>query len=412
MAKSRAFGTIRTLPSGRFQARYWHLGKQTSAGSSFATKADARAWLASVETDFKRGEHFDPGGGSVVFDAYAREWMANRALRPRTRETYDSQLRHILAQFGRAELRAIKPGDVRNWHGRLAKSGLSPNTTAKVYRMFRTLMSTAVDDGLIRSNPVGIKGAAAESTIERPMLSWGEIDRLAQAIEPRFSALVWVAATSALRFGELTGLDRSRVDLENGTVRVDRALAFQKGAGPTLGPPKSDAAYRVVAAGDRHRSPSRAHRRLHGSRPEFTRVHVGTGQPVTEPLLRSLLGARQASSGSRRLRAVPRSSTLRRHARCVVGSVAARSHVAHGPLVQRRIASLPQSRRRQGPRGGQRHRASNAGHRPPLTSVSAAPRLYIETPIRSPRQGETERTSRSYGTGFAAGRRGVGRSAR
>ena len=164
MAKSRAFGTIRTPPSGRFQARYWHLGKQTSAGSSFATKADARAWLASVETDVKRGDHFDPSGGAVIFDAYAREWMANRSLRPRTRETYDSKLRHFLAQFGRAELRVIKPGDVRNWHGRLAKSGFSPNTTAKVYRMFRTITSTAVDDGLIRSNPVAIKGAAVEST--------------------------------------------------------------------------------------------------------------------------------------------------------------------------------------------------------------------------------------------------------
>ena len=85
MAKSRAFGTIRTLPSGRFQARYWHLGKQTSAGSSFATKADARAWLASVETDLNRGDHFDPSSGSVLFDAYAAEWIANRALRPRTR---------------------------------------------------------------------------------------------------------------------------------------------------------------------------------------------------------------------------------------------------------------------------------------------------------------------------------------
>jgi hypothetical protein len=31
-----------------------------SAGTTFATKADARAWLASVETDLNRGEHLDP----------------------------------------------------------------------------------------------------------------------------------------------------------------------------------------------------------------------------------------------------------------------------------------------------------------------------------------------------------------
>jgi integrase len=70
---------------------------------------------------------------------------------------------------------------------------------------------------------------------------------LAEAIEPRFSALVWTAAASGLRFGELTGLDRSRIDLKNRTIRVDRALAPIKGDGPTLGPPKSGAAYRTVA---------------------------------------------------------------------------------------------------------------------------------------------------------------------
>jgi hypothetical protein len=42
---------------------------------------------------------------------------------------------------------------------------------AKVYRLFRTIMSTAVDDGLLRSNPVSIKGAAAEERHARPVRS-------------------------------------------------------------------------------------------------------------------------------------------------------------------------------------------------------------------------------------------------
>lgn len=247
MAKSRAFGTMRKLPSGRYQARYWHLGCQVAAPTLFPTKADARAWLASVETDLRRGEHVDPSSGSARFGDYAREWMTTRSLRPRTHETYESQLRHILAKFERAELRSITPSSVRSWHGRLSHSGLSPNTTAKVYRLFRTIMSTAVDDGLLRTNPVGIKGAAVEHSIERPLLTWDDVGALARAIEPRFSALVWVAATSGLRFGELSGLDRSRVDLDTATIRVDRALGFVKGEGAILGPPKSDAAYRSVA---------------------------------------------------------------------------------------------------------------------------------------------------------------------
>jgi hypothetical protein len=56
MARARSFGNIRRLPSGRFQARYWHLGRQIAADVPFTTKSDARAWLAAMETDIRRGD--------------------------------------------------------------------------------------------------------------------------------------------------------------------------------------------------------------------------------------------------------------------------------------------------------------------------------------------------------------------
>jgi len=244
---TRPFGTIRKLTSGRFQARYSHLGHQVSADTTFATKAAARAWLAGVETDLGRGHHVDPSLGRVRFEAFAETWLDQRKLRPRTRETYQSQLAHILRDFGSVELRQITPADVRAWHGRLLKSGLHANTAAKIYRLFRTMMGTAVDDGLIRSNPVHIKSAAVEHAIERPILEWDQVRRLAEVIEPRFSALIWTAAASGLRFGELTGLTRRHVDLDAATLQVDQALTTERGKGAIVGAPKSTAAYRVVA---------------------------------------------------------------------------------------------------------------------------------------------------------------------
>ncbi len=246
MASSRPFGNIRNLPSGRYQARYWHLGHQVPADTTFATKADARAWLARMETDLLSGRHVDPSSGRERFGVFAVRWLEARDLRPRTRDTYASQLAHILDEFEAVELRKITPSAVRAWHGRLSKSGLHSNTAAKVYRLFRTMLDTALDDGLLRTNPVHIKGAAVEQSIERPMLDWDDIERIADAIHPRFRALVWVGATSGLRYGELTGLTRRHVDLEDRSLRVDQALAFVKGQGPTLGPPKSAAAHRTV----------------------------------------------------------------------------------------------------------------------------------------------------------------------
>lgn len=237
---------MRKLSSGRYQARYWHLGKQIAADTTFATKADARSWLSAVETDLRRGDHFEPSQANVRFGEYATAWLEERPIRPRTREVYASQLAHIMPMYETAYLTDITTYDVRRWHGSLSRSGLGPNTAAKVYRLFRTIMATAVQDGLIRNNPVAIKGAATERIAERPLLSWDDVQRLASAIEPRFSAMVWTAAVAGLRFGELTALDRRRVNLEAGTIRVDRALTSVKGEGPTFGPPKSNAAYRTV----------------------------------------------------------------------------------------------------------------------------------------------------------------------
>src|SRR5690606_6107696 len=76
--------------------------------------------------------------------------------------------------------------------------------------------------------------------------SFADVANIADAIEPRFHALVWLAATSGLRYGELTGLARRHVDLDNATVRVERALTTVKGQGAALGEPKSAASHRTV----------------------------------------------------------------------------------------------------------------------------------------------------------------------
>lgn len=169
----------------------------------------------------RRWSHVDPSSGRERFGVFAERWLAARDLRPRTRDTCASQLAHILDDFETVELRKITPTAVRAWHGRLSQSGLHTNTVAKVYRLFRTMLDTAVDDGLLRTNPVHIKGAAVERSVERPILDWDDVRRTADAIEPRFRALVWVGATSGLRYGELTGLTRRHVDLEDRTLRVD-----------------------------------------------------------------------------------------------------------------------------------------------------------------------------------------------
>ncbi len=359
MGSTRPFGNIRKLTSGRYQARYWHLGKQVPADTTFATKADARAWLATMETDLLGGRHVDPSSGRERFGDFAARWLEARDLRPRTRDTYASQLAHILAEFESVELRKITPSMVRAWHGRLAKSDLHANTVAKVYRLFRTMMDTAVDDGLIRMNPVHIKGAAVERAVERPALDWDDVERIAEAIHPRFSALVWVGATSGLRFGELTGLTRRHVDLERANAAGRTGAHLRPRPGPDARPTEvGGRASHRHDPGECGPGPRRPHRGVRRGRPGRVRLHLGQGQPAPQPLLRSVLEAGPARCRPRRVDPLPRPPPPRRHVGRNRRRIAARDHGEDGPRLLRRIAPLPQGVGSPRRRDRRRHRAS------------------------------------------------------
>ncbi len=181
MARARSFGNIRKLPSGRYQARYWHLGKQIPADTTFANKTDARRWLATIEVDMFRGVWIDPNAGKIPIGEYATRWVAERPVRPRTREIYEGQLRHIVAVFADVNLCDVHPVAVRTWHGRLAASGLHHNTVAKIYRLFRSITTTAVgaasDAGAPRHQGPGSNPRAAEDRERRANRTGRRVDR-------------------------------------------------------------------------------------------------------------------------------------------------------------------------------------------------------------------------------------------
>ena len=154
---------------------------------------------------------------------------------------------HILPQLGGRQLASISPLVVRQWHAGLMAGHLGPVSVAKCYRLLKTVMATAVEDGFIVKSPCVIKGAGVERSAERPIATIEQVDCLAAAIEPRFRALVLLATYGSLRFGELAALTRRRVDLKAGTVSVVVAQSELGDGTRLIGEPKTAAGRRVVA---------------------------------------------------------------------------------------------------------------------------------------------------------------------
>jgi integrase len=114
--------------------------------------------------------------------------------------------------------------------------GRDPVTAAKAYRLLKAIMATAIDDGLIRRNPCRIKGASVEKSPERPVLTIDQVYALADAIGPRYRALVLLACFCGLRWGELAGLQRADLDCDRRTVRIARQRCEVAGRQPFLAP--------------------------------------------------------------------------------------------------------------------------------------------------------------------------------
>src|SRR5689334_18557783 len=157
----RKFGSVRKLKSGRFSASYLgDDGIRRFADDTFPDETSADVWLAVKRAELIRGDWLDPDLGRELFDKYATQWIREHKLGPRTREEYERIYRvYVKPGLGRREIAQIKPNVIRTWRSDLLDAGRSEDAAAKAYRLVRAIMSTAVDDEVIRRNPCRIKGA-------------------------------------------------------------------------------------------------------------------------------------------------------------------------------------------------------------------------------------------------------------
>lgn len=249
---SRApFGNIRRLPSGRYQARYLGPdGLTHNAHTTFDTKGDADAWLATVRADIVR-DAWSPSGSAhtrrgLSFGVYAERWLTARSLQARTRAHYRSLLdRQLLPTFGTVPLRHITPDLVREWYATTAID--RPTLRSHSYGLLRTVLGQAMRDELIRSNPCHIRGAGTTKRAKQiKPATLGELEALVAAMPPRYRMMVLLASWCGLRFGELAELRRGDIDTKTGCIHVRRGVV-RAGGETIVKAPKTDAGVRDVA---------------------------------------------------------------------------------------------------------------------------------------------------------------------
>lgn len=281
--RKRTFGSTRKLPSGRYQASYWHQGIRYTGPVTFETLADANAYLSETETNLRKQLWIDPNVGDITFREFADGWLKARLdLRPTTRSLYRILLdKWLLPHVGNASIGTMTPDYWSRWHVKVRTASPGSLQPAKAYKLAHTILNAAVADRRITVNPCVVKGAATEDSPERPVATIEQIFAIADAIEPEFRALVLLGAFASLRFGEVAGLRRRNLDLLHRTVTVEHQAVELADGSTVFGPPKTAAGRRKVAIPDGVFAAIEDHLDTHvGAAPDSLLFTASNGAPL------------------------------------------------------------------------------------------------------------------------------------
>lgn len=228
-------GRARCTCDGKWQVRMRDkLTGETS--KTFGTQQAAKDWLATQRANKLQGTYIDPRKSEQPFAAVVEEWRQSwdARLSPTTARRYSGILNaYLLPEFGDVPLAAIDHGVVQRYVDRLAAQRdpddpeqplHAPGTIRSIYAVLRTALAKAVRMGLIRTNPCTNIDLPKARREEMLFLTAEQVRLLAEAIDPQYRVLVYTAAWTGLRAGELAGLRWGDVDLIRGVLHVRRSV--------------------------------------------------------------------------------------------------------------------------------------------------------------------------------------------
>lgn len=236
-----------------------HSETERFSKSGFTTKREAQAALDELKKKLAEGRKARTT--ALTLSTYADTWFSGLRLATTTMQGYQKIIRnHISPVLGDYELEALTPTLInahytellrngqRNKAGELVGKPLSPNSVNKVHTVLAAILDSAVDDGLLNTNP------AKKSVVKPPKTK--EINASKEEINPWTAAelkafLDWdkhtyndplytlwlVYAKTGMRRSEALALRWGDLDTVNMKLAIRRAV--DSGKPGHVKPPKS-----------------------------------------------------------------------------------------------------------------------------------------------------------------------------
>lgn len=251
------------LPDGRWTVR-WRTPDGRQPRRTFTNKKTAERFLRKTLSDIEEHGIVGATRGETLGDALNSWWAGiEPTVRGRTVERYRRHKTILEDRYGDVPLDRVDYERVQGIVNTLA-GDYAPRTVAGAYGVLALTLKHAVLTGKIRPVPKPRMPKVEDPDLRIP--SRDEVEALADAVDLRFRAMVVLAGYCGLRQGELLGIERRNVRLDERRVWIAHAVNKETQA---LEATKTKGSRRWVAL------PKRAHEVL-----EWHMDEIETGERV------------------------------------------------------------------------------------------------------------------------------------
>jgi integrase len=222
-------------------------GKRQSRYVSFkGTKRDAQAELTRLLAETNSGAYVDPSkvGLAEFLDRWARDWVPAN-VSPKTGERYRQLLdNQVKPHLGALPIQKLRPVHLSELYAKLLREGgvdggpLAARSVGHTHRCLRRALGHATQWEIITTNPAAVVSPPKVQDREIEIIREDEIRVVLDKLKGHLRMIATLALASGMRRGEILALRWIDVDLDGGTLRVERSLE-QTRAGLRFKSPKT-----------------------------------------------------------------------------------------------------------------------------------------------------------------------------
>jgi integrase len=192
------------------------------------TKRAANQAAAELLTEVANRSAGSPEGSvGHLLDAFL-DHANTRGLAPKTLLGYELLAKQAKADFGSVDLRKLTAARLDSYYRGLIRRGLSARTVGHHHAFLRSALRQGVRWRWIARSPADTASPPRAPSAEPEVPSIAQVRRLlteAETYNPDLTSMLWVAATTGMRRGELCGLRWPDIDFASGTLTVRTSIS-------------------------------------------------------------------------------------------------------------------------------------------------------------------------------------------